>query len=406
MFKIAIIAPTCFFYQSPIYRELSDHPCFDLTVYFCSDEGFSGKDVLSKFSTEGNWGNPEDTLSGYKYKFLRNFSPTPSYLKWPFGLMNFGLWKEIKKAKPDVAVIMSWVNITDWVVILACLLFRVRLLILTDANILAESDKSKWTSLLKNMLLGKIIFRVADGFLHAGTANKLLYKKYGVPDNKLVPFAFSWETKDFLAMADGIKAKRSQLRRKLGIPDNQFVILYCGRLSPEKAPIHLLEAFRKMKSANKSLIYVGDGKLLGELKDYVRDHKLGPVRFVGFQSREDVPDYYALSDVLVLPSLKEATGAVVTEAMAFGLPVIVSDQVGFGLDLVKHGRNGYVFPTGDTSSLAGYLDQMTNMSKDQHADMSKKSLELAENWAKLDLADSLFNYLEALYASRRPNNNH
>ena len=161
--------------------------------------------------------------------------------------MNFGLWKEIKKDKPDVAVIMSWVNITDWVVILACLLFRVRLLILTDANILAESDKSKWTSLLKNMLLGKIIFRVADGFLHAGTANKLLYKKYGVPDNKLVPFAFSWETKDFLAMADGIKAKRSQLRRKLGIPDNQFVILYCGRLSPEKAPIHLLEAFRKMK---------------------------------------------------------------------------------------------------------------------------------------------------------------
>ena len=117
-YQVVFVAPTAFFYQAPIFRELAAHPRIDLMVYFCSDEAISGEDVRKKFQTNEQWGDTEKTLKGYKYKFLRNYSPFPSYLWWPFGLMNFGIWRELKTTKPDAVVIMSWVNVTDIVTVL------------------------------------------------------------------------------------------------------------------------------------------------------------------------------------------------------------------------------------------------------------------------------------------------
>jgi len=399
-FKVAIIAPTAFFYQAPIFRELATHPRIDLDVYFCSDEAVRGYDVLKQFNTNSQWGQEEETLSGYQYKFLRNYSPWPSYLKWPIGLMNFGLLNEIRKSKPDVVVLMSWVNVTDWVVVLVSMLFRIPFLLMTDTSVQGEHLKRKPISWIKRLFLGKGLFRLASGFLYAGTANKMLYEHYGVPQEKLVPFAFSWESKNFLSISKTFKSRRKQIRTELGIPPENQVMLFCGRLSKEKSPHHLLEAFNQIDSSPKTLVFVGDGSEMASLRSYVEEHDVKSVHFLGFQNRKEVPKYYAIADAFVLPSVREATGAVITEAMCFGLPIIASDQVGFGMDLVKHGHNGFIFPAGDVEALAGSMTQFIELSDGEKAAMGSKSLELVEKWSRRDLAVSLLQHLELLYSEK------
>ena len=99
-FKLAIVAPTAFFYQVALFRELAKHPNIDLMVYYCSTEGLTGGDIYRKFNTNGVWGVEQELLEGYNYTFLRNYSPRPSYLNWPMGLMNPAIWSELKKTNP------------------------------------------------------------------------------------------------------------------------------------------------------------------------------------------------------------------------------------------------------------------------------------------------------------------
>jgi len=395
-YRVAFVAPTAFFYQAPIFRELAANPRIDLMVYFCSDEAIRGADVLRKFETDEQWGDSERTLSGYEYKFLKNYSPFPSYLSWPLGLINLGIWRELKNSKPDAVVFMSWVNVTDLITISASRFFRLPLLLLTDASIQAEPHKSKIITWIKKIALKNIVFKLTSGFLYSGTANKLLYQSYGVPDRKLVPFAFSWETKDFLQEANTLKSQRTRMRTEMGISEESFVILFCGRLSSEKSPLDLLKAFDSVELTGKDLIFVGDGKLKSDLEKFVLEHDIKSVRFLGFQNRSEIGKFYAIADTLVLPSSQEATGAVVTEAMSFGLPIIVSDKVGFGMDLVNHGSNGFIFPVGDTSALAGYITQLMEASEEKREEMGKQSRELVEKWSNLNLADSLLDFLDSL----------
>jgi len=395
-YKVAIVAPTALFYQVPLYRHLAVHPGIDLSVYFCSDEGLSGKDIIKKFNTDAQWGEEEDLLRGYNYKFLRNYSPNPSYLNWPTGLMNFGIWGELRRLKPDAVILMSWMNPTWWLAILACLRFRIPFLYLTDTNVQAEPLKPWWKAWPKRLLLGRILFKLASGFLYVGEANKQLYTYYGVPERKLVDFAFTWGYDGLLQQAQELSHQRDRIRSELDIPKGARVILYCGRLSPEKSPAVLLEAFEQLPLPEKHLIFVGDGKLRGSLEAYTAEHSLDSVQFAGFKNRREIPKYYAAADVLVVPSFREATGGVVNEAMCFRLPVIVSDQVGFGMDLVGNGYNGFIFPVGDSDALARRTKQLFELPEGKRQIMGTRSFHLMTKWAQRDLAESLVQFFDSM----------
>ena len=78
-YKVAIIAPTCFYYQVDLFRQLSADPRLDLVVYFCSDEALNSKDAEKMYNTNRKWGISSKLLDGFRSKFLKNYSPTPSY---------------------------------------------------------------------------------------------------------------------------------------------------------------------------------------------------------------------------------------------------------------------------------------------------------------------------------------
>ncbi|MCH9014179.1 MAG: glycosyltransferase family 4 protein [Gemmatimonadetes bacterium] len=136
------------------------------------------------------------------------------------------------------------------------------------------------------------------------------------------------------------------------------------------------------------------------MERYVGEHNLDTVYFFGFRNRLELPKFYAASDIFVLPSLRETWGMVVNEALCFGLPVIVSDQVGSAEDLVRHGYNGLIFPNGNVEALASSIKSLMELSEEDKILMGRRSKELIKGWSQRDLAESLATYLDSYYQRR------
>jgi glycosyltransferase involved in cell wall biosynthesis len=95
-------------------------------------------------------------------------------------------------------------------------------------------------------------------------------------------------------------------------------------------------------------------------RELITDNEKPRASFAGFLNQTEVSKAYVAANVLVLPSESETWGLVVNEAMACGLPAIVSDTVGCAPDLIEKGRTGYVFPVGRTEVLAEKLSQLAS----------------------------------------------
>jgi glycosyltransferase involved in cell wall biosynthesis len=138
------------------------------------------------------------------------------------------------------------------------------------------------------------------------------------------------------------------------------VILNVGRLVPEKGLLDLLFSFGRLSGTSTHLVLVGDGPQRADLEEYARTNRLNNVHFAGFRNYSELPAFYALSDVFVLPSYREPWGAVVNEAMNFALPIVASRDGGAVADLVADGQNGLLFDPGDREKLAQHLQYLVS----------------------------------------------
>lgn len=391
-YRVAIVSPATHYYHTPLYKQLTSSANIDLTVYYCSDEAISGGDIKKTYGVVGRF-SEDSMLEGYKYQFLKNYSPRPSYLRWPFGLINFGIWNEIKHGNYDAVILQAWTDVTWYVAFLACLKFKTPVMFMTDANIVLEPFRSKIKLLFKKGLL-RFLFKRASGFLAAGIANEKFYKYYGADPGKIARFYFSWGYKEFYEHAKGIKSNREAIRKSLGISDIDFLILYVGRLSPEKNPKILLSAFHSLKLVGGKLFFVGDGSLRTEIEQQIQEEKITGVTITGFQNRNNVGNFYAAADVLVLPSSAETWGIVVNEAMCFGLPIIASDQVGAVPDMVKNGYNGFIFPAGNFKGIVSAISKIASFSPQERLIFGQRSDEIIREWiGKIDPNKQLINLL-------------
>jgi glycosyltransferase involved in cell wall biosynthesis len=154
----------------------------------------------------------------------------------------------------------------------------------------------------------------------------------------------------------------SDLRKKLDLTPEQHVVLYLGRLEKNKGLRYLLQAFQQLDRSDVVLVLAGVGEEKEALREQASEAKLTEtIRFAGYVPSAETPPYYALADVLVLPSIttdkeKEPWGLVVNEAMNQGCPVIASDAVGAAAGgLVHDGANGLIVPERDSAALCEAL---------------------------------------------------
>jgi glycosyltransferase involved in cell wall biosynthesis len=152
-------------------------------------------------------------------------------------------------------------------------------------------------------------------------------------------------------------ADRAAARERAAGPDSELLVLYVGRLVPEKGIATLTDAWRRAGlGPGARLALAGSGPLAEAVE---RD--LPEARLLGQVGADALPALYAAADVLVLPSVhtasfREPWGLVVNESMLQATPVIASDAVGAAAGgLVRDGRNGFVVAAGDADALATRL---------------------------------------------------
>lgn len=207
-----------------------------------------------------------------------------------------------------------------------------------------EKLKRRWVS------------RQFDAAFVSGGSAAFYAESLGIPAHRIWRGYDVVDNQYFSQQAEVARRDAERLRREWGLSRHYF--LYVGRLSPEKNLPRLIDAFRaafpQLPSEDWTLALVGSGPVEQALRTQARS--LGDrVRFFGFQQLDRLPSFYGLADALVLPSLSEPWGLVVNEAMAAGLPAIVSSQCGCGMELVFPGVNGFIIDPSTTGSLTDAL---------------------------------------------------
>lgn len=386
-YRLAIIASHPIQYQAPFFREINKCPEIDLKVFFCSE--FGSKEYYDVgFSKNIRWDIP--LLEGYSYEFLPNFSPRPNQSNFS-GLINPTIIQKLKEGSFDAVWIHGWNSLTNILAMFTAFNLKIPVLLRSESNLLNEKATIK-TNIKKNILSN--IFKKVSGFLSIGKYNSDFYLSYSVPNEKIFLVPYTVDNDYFINKANELKPRKDKLKEKHGIPKDLPVILFSGKLIPQKRPMDLLIAYSKVIQTTKSvLIFVGDGILRNELENYVKVNNLKLVYFVGFKNQTEIPEFYALADVLALPSAYEPWGLVINEAMCFGLPVITSDKVGAAGDLVKEGENGFIYSCGDINSLSKLIQQLLT-NNDLLISASKKSSEIIINWSFKQGLNGFLNCLE------------
>lgn len=153
---------------------------------------------------------------------------------------------------------------------------------------------------------------------------------------------------------------RAELRRKLGIHDEDRVILFLSIVSKQKGADIAIKAFNALpRHENNRFIIAGDGDYLGEAKKLVK--KLGfesKVIFPGLIPNEETVKYYNACDIFIFPTLRlESFGIVLAEAMACGKPVITS-KIGSIPEVIENHKEGILVPPGDSRELARQISRV------------------------------------------------
>lgn len=179
--------------------------------------------------------------------------------------------------------------------------------------------------------------------------------KIGVSNVHVVPNSVN--TKEFNPRVSG-----NGLRRKLGIKEDEKMVLYLGRMSREKKVGVLLKAAKELTKKDKKIKFVmgGSGPAIEYYKRMAHSLNLSEsVKFIGFVDREVLPKLYASCDAFCIPSTFETQGIVALEAMASGKPVVGANILALG-EVIKDGKNGEKFRGGDYRGCARKIEKVLN----------------------------------------------
>jgi glycosyltransferase involved in cell wall biosynthesis len=200
----------------------------------------------------------------------------------------------------------------------------------------------------------KIVRENADLFLAASEGARQTLLQEGVPDQKIRRISNSIDTDHFKP-----GPRDTRLAFSLGIPPKAFTLIYVGRLARSKGVFSLLEAFRQMSRMDSRVHLLLVGKDEEGFGGWVKSSGLeSRVHFAGWVSYKEMPRYYRLADLMVLPSLTrkrwmEQFGYVLAEAMACGVPVAGSDS---GAIPEVIGRVEMIFKEGSVEGIRKVLE--------------------------------------------------
>lgn len=276
-------------------------------------------------------------------------------------LLNRGVGQALDDASADVILCGGYSYVASWQSLLWARRRHIAFLLWSESN---HQDLRRGLALVE--CLKKTFLERCDGFVVPGQSAREYLRMHKIRDELIFTAPNAVDNEFFAAQAERTRCDGANQRHRLGLPERYF--FFVGRLVREKGVFELLSAYAKLDQHLRSqigLVFVGDGKERAALERQASSIRADAIIFAGFAHREHLAQYYALAEALILPTYTDTWGLVVNEAMACGLPVILSRAAGCAADLVaadhlKGTCNGLLVPPKDVEALALAMTTMAS----------------------------------------------
>lgn len=173
-------------------------------------------------------------------------------------------------------------------------------------------------------------------------------------------------------------------------------IICVARLVPIKNIDYLLRAWKliEKRRPNYRLVIIGDGPEFVNLNELTLNMGLKTIVFLGAVNNSDIPTYFYNSAAFVLPSLSESWGLVVNEAMASGLPILISNKINASNTLLKEGINGFGFEPSNVKNIAEKIVTFIDLDMEEKRKMSENSSKIINSMNYENMGQELVSMLD------------
>jgi glycosyltransferase involved in cell wall biosynthesis len=285
----------------------------------------------------------------------------------------------LEQAKPDVVAVNGWNNFGSLAAANCCVQRGIPMVVMSES---ARQDERRmtWKETVKRQIVDLYSAALVGGQRHVdylvelGMPRERIFTAYDVVDNEY-----------FREKAQEVRGQKSDARKQYGLPENYF--LASARFIEKKNLPRLISAYAEYRQKSQTggkvpwdLVLLGNGPLRETLNSQLLTLNLNEqVRLPGFKPYDELPVYYALANAFVHASTTEQWGLVVNEAIASGLPVIVSNRCGCAPELVN--GNGFTFDPTNEHELTARLLQMASLSDQERKHLGDNSYRIAANFA-------------------------
>lgn len=390
--RVAIIVSHPIQYFAPWHRELAQVSGIECKVFFCCDWGVAGY-VDPGFETEVAWDIP--LLEGYAHEFLP-IARRPQRLGF-WRVDNPSVGVALDRFQPAVLMVFGYAHRTCWRAASWARQHHRPLLLYSDSNSLASP--AWWKRALKTVVVNTF-YSYVDGALFIGENNRLYHASYGLPPERLFAGVYPIERRRLLRAVPDRDAARRSLRSALRIPQDAFVVLFCGKYMARKRPLDVIVAVHSLAQRGLPVwaLLVGEGEQRQRIETFCQREAVRNVVLTGFVNQSAIPSYYSASDLIAMTSSSEAYGLVTSEATVFGLPILVSNRAGCvgPQDTAQPGRNAIVYPCGDTRRLGQHIEQLYT-DRNLYATMASHSTCISESQDEVAATKGMVNAVTRLY---------
>ena len=311
-------------YKAPIYQRLQKIRPNSFRVIYATDVTLRGH-LDREFQVEVSWDTP--LLEGYDHKVMDNENGTP--FQGYRSLSGRGVKELLEKERPQAALISQFLYAYDWAAFRTCLRLGIPLWIRHETQDEAFS-RPLWKTALRSLFY-RAAYRGVSHAFYIGELNREHLLRHGIRSAKLSRAAYCTAAASDIDPKQ-MTARRSAVRERYKIRDDETVLLFSGKLIDKKNPALILDAWERLTEDERKsfvMIFVGAGPLEESLRRRAAAWP-GRIHFAGFINQREIRDFYAAADILLLPSRRagETWGLVVNEALQAGCGVVMTKAVG------------------------------------------------------------------------------
>lgn len=367
--KVLIITNYPSPYRIPLFEKIAKK--VDLYVYFTMVENDRNWDLNLQFK--------------FKYKILRYFNlkiKGKDILNYHF---NPSIFKELLFNDYDIVISGGYSSLTSKIALLICKLQKIPFILWSGSTLYESSNLRKLA-----MPAIKLFIKSCDAFIVYGSRAKEYIMSFNIPEEKIFVAINVGDVSFFSKENKSLKGQKNRLLEENNIKTKRN-ILFVGRLIPIKGVKYLIAAFKELKNdfQDLGLLIIGTGPLKHHLCEISKNYK--DIKFIGFVQPHELPIYYKMADVFVLPSTYELFSIVISEAMASGLPIVTTITNGASEDLIINNVNGFIIEKKSSEEIYLALSKILS-DENIKRDMGHNSKKFIEEKFNLDTTAEGFFY--------------